>query len=346
MLRIIALTGLILLAVPAAAQVTGALPPAAMALGKPKLKELVVVSTDVVRIGDLVENAGPTAGIAVFRSPDLGYTGGVPLARVMEALAPYRIAALDTGSITEVVVTRASRAITPKDIEARIAQALAGQHGFSDARNISINFDRELRALHVEPTATGELQVTRLNVDPRTGQFSATLELPGSMVARRLPLRFGGTATETIETAVLARPINRGDVIKASDITIERRPKAELSGDIIGAKAAVGFAAKRLLLAGSVLRQSDFMKPEVVQRNEAVTISYEVPGLLVTVRGKALEAGAAGDIISVLNLQSNRTVQASVMAPGRVSVAATARAPSNTGASASEPSDAARPTTE
>ena len=43
---------------------------------------------------------------------------------------------------------------------------------------------------------------------------------------------------------------------------------------------------------------------------------------MLTVRGKALEAGAMGDIVGVLNIQSNRTVQATVIGPGRVSIAA------------------------
>jgi flagella basal body P-ring formation protein FlgA len=40
------------------------------------------------------------------------------------------------------------------------------------------------------------------------------------------------------------------------------------------------------------------------------------------VRGKAVEAGALGDVVGVLNNQSNRTVQATVTGPGRVSIAA------------------------
>ena len=59
-----------------------------------------------------------------------------------------------------------------------------------------------------------------------------------------------------------------------------------------------------------------------MQRNEAVTIYYEVPGIMLTVRGKALEAGAVGDVVGVLNIQSNRTVQATVIGPGRVTIAA------------------------
>ena len=81
------------------------------------------------------------------------------------------------------------------------------------------------------------------------------------------------------------------------------------------------------------------MKPLVVQRNEPVTILYEVPGIVLTVRGKALEAGAVGDMINVLNVQSNRTVQATVIGPGRVSIAAAAPV-----VAAAQPSDSAEQT--
>jgi len=338
MIRTIALALLITISTSAAAQVTDALPPAG-----PRLKELATVSSDIVRIGDLVDNAGAAADIPVFRSPDLGYTGAVPVTRVLEALAQNKVTRLDTNGLSEVVVTRLSRAITMKDIEARIARALAGQYGFGDAGNISITFDREIRTIHVEPSATDELQVARLNVDPRTGQFFIALELPGSATARRLPLRFSGTAVETAEAAVLTRALNRGETVKASDVTTERRPKAELAGDSLSLQQVIGFSTRRALRGGAVLRSADLMKPEVIQRNETVTIVYEIPGVLLTVRGKALDAGAVGDLIGVVNLQSNRTVQATVTGPGRVSIVATSPGPQMTTASVPDPSHAARP---
>jgi flagella basal body P-ring formation protein FlgA len=65
------------------------------------------------------------------------------------------------------------------------------------------------------------------------------------------------------------------------------------------------------------------MKPELVQRNETVTLIFEVPGIMLTVRGKAMEAGAEGDLVSVLNPQSKRTVQGTVTGMGTVTVVAT-----------------------
>jgi flagella basal body P-ring formation protein FlgA len=102
---------------------------------------------------------------------------------------------------------------------------------------------------------------------------------------------------------------------------LERRPKLEVGGDAMALEQAVGLAAKHPLRGGQVLRPADLAKAQVVQRNEAVTIVYEVPGVTLTVRGKALEAGAIGDVIGVMNVQSNRTIQGTVTAPGLITIA-------------------------
>ena len=68
---------------------------------------------------------------------------------------------------------------------------------------------------------------------------------------------------------------------------------------------------------------TDLMKPEIVQRNEAVTLVYQVPGITLTVRGKAAEGGAEGDVITVTNEQTKRPVQGVVAGPGQVVVGAT-----------------------
>ena len=129
----------------------------AVAQSAPRLKELVTITGDVVRIGDLIDNAGSAENVAVFRAPDLGHTGTVPVRRIADALRPYDVAGLDTGGLTEVVVTRLSRAITAKDIEERIARAVSGQHGFGDARSLLVNFERDVRTMHVESQAIADL---------------------------------------------------------------------------------------------------------------------------------------------------------------------------------------------
>ena len=310
----------------------------------PRLKELAAVTSEVVRIGDLVENAGASADVPVFRAPDLGQTGAVQVSRIAEALRPYDMDTLDTGGLTEVVVTRLSRALTAHDITDRIARAFAGQYNFGDAHNLAIVLDRDVRILHVEPSVTGDLVVARMHVEPRTGRFDIGFELPGSTLSRRAALRFTGTVTETVEAAALTRSLKPGEIVKASDVVVARRPKAELRGDGMAASQAVGLAARVALRNGQALRTEDLIKPQVVQRNEAVTISYQVPGIMLTVRGKALEAGALGDVVGVLNIQSNRTVQATVTGPGRVAIAAAG--PLLAAATAAVPNDSETPRTQ
>jgi flagella basal body P-ring formation protein FlgA len=86
---------------------------------------------------------------------------------------------------------------------------------------------------------------------------------------------------------------------------------------------AVGLAARRAMRPGEVLRQNDLGKAELIARNDNVTITYQVPGITLTMRGKALEGGAQGDTISVLNAQSKRSIQATVAGAGHVVVTAT-----------------------
>jgi flagella basal body P-ring formation protein FlgA len=132
-------------------------------------------------------------------------------------------------------------------------------------------------------------------------------------------LRLTGRAAATVEVVTLARPVERGEVLKSADILIERRPRGEIGRDIVTkADQVVGFAARSLLQPERPLRTADLMRPELVQRNETVTLVYEVPGITLTVRGKATEGGAEGDMIAVLNEQSKRTVQGVVTGPGRV----------------------------
>lgn len=285
----------------------------------PALRATVIVNGDIVRVGDLVENAGPVADVPIFRAPDLGTRGTVATERILDAIRPQHLIGIDTRGLSEVIVSRASRTIAPKEISARIAQALEGQYGFSTAHNILVEFDRDVHPLNVEPTATGDLQVLALTYNQRTTRFDVTVDLPSSAALRKQATRFTGIAIETIDAVTVDHPVERGTVLKASDLVVQRRPKSE--GSAIGnIHAAAGLAARHELRPGQALRDADLMKPAIIQRNDMVTIVYEAPGFTLTLRGQAQDAGALGDTISVLNVKSKRTVQGIVSGPGRVTV--------------------------
>jgi len=326
------LVALIVPAGPAAAQI-----PATEAA--PFLKAAATVMGDIVRIGDLVENAGAVADVPIFRAPDLGQTGSVPASQVIDAVRPHQVVGIETRGIAEIVVTRASRMIGVKDIEARILRALSGQYGIVEASTLAVTFDNDVRTLQVEPSAGVDLRVLRLTYEPRTGRFDVTFELPGSAAARRQSLRYTGSVSETFEAMVPARPIAAGEVLKASDLTVARRPKSEFAANVVTEAAqAVGRSSRRALRPGQAIRAAELVKTEIVQRNESVAITYEVPGIMLTLRGQALEAGAQGDVINVINVQSKKTIRATVVGPGHVTVTSTAARVATNATNATPPS--------
>ncbi len=288
---------------------------------RPVLRANVTVIGEIVRIGDLVANAGPVADVPIFRAPDLGTRGMVATERVLDAIRPHQLVGIDTRGLAEVVVTRASRTITPHEISARVVQALADQYGLGAARNTAISFDQTVRTLHIEADAKGPLEVAALSYEAQSGRFDVIFDLPSSAVLRRLAPHYSGTAVATVDAVMVARPVERGEVLRTSDLVIGRLPKRQ--GTAIGdMRAAVGWAARRALRPGDPLHETDLMKPLIVHRDDIVVIVYEAPGLRLTLRGKARQDGTLGAAVNVVNMESKRLLQGVVSGPGRVTVSA------------------------
>ena len=286
----------------------------------PVLRASITVNSEIVRIGDVVENAGTASQIAIFRSPDLGTTGSLPTAQLISVLRDHQVIGVDTGNIREVSVTRSSRTLASKDIEMQVARALERRNGLGEAVNLSVTFDRDLRELQLDASNNGDMRASAIRFDARNGRFDVTFDIANETNATPTKLRFTGIAVETVEAAVLTRGLERNEVIKASDVVAERRPKAEVGNDAATRDRAVGMQARKSLRAGQSVRTADLGKPDRVTRDQSVTLVYETPGLYLTGRGKALENGTEGDTVNVLNLQSKRTVQGIVIGPGQVSV--------------------------
>jgi flagella basal body P-ring formation protein FlgA len=287
---------------------------------RPSLKSEATINGDIVRIGDLIEHAGIVASVPIFRAPDLGDTGSVAVENVLEAVRKHGLIGVNVGDVREVVVTRASRTIPANEIEDAITKSLSARFDLGSSKDIVVTFARDMRAIHVEPSAKGEPRVANIDYDLRSGRFEAAIEIPAS-AGKRTAIQLSGRATATVEVATAARTIERGVILRDADLIMERRARSEVGRDVITSPAqAVGLAPRGSLQPGRPIRTAELMKPDLVQRNETVTLVYEVPGVVLTIRGKAAEGGAEGDVINVLNEQSKRTLQGVVIGPGRVAI--------------------------
>ena len=309
---LLTLSALLVLALPAQA--------ADDAIVTPTLRANVTVSSDVVRVGDLIDNAGSAALIPVYRSPDLGTTGALPVAQVLNVLRAKQVIGVMTGDIREVQVTRLARTLANKDLETAVASALERRFGLGEAANIAVTFDRGIADVRLDASNTGALQPVAPRYDARGGRFDITFEINNDSTPAPTKLRLTGTAIETVEVAVLTRDVERTETLKSSDVALERRPRAEVAGEPALRDRAVGMQLRRPMRAGTPIRTADIAKPEFVSRDQSVTVIYQVPGIYLTTRGKAIEGGAEGDTVSVINLQTKRTLTGVVTGRGQVTV--------------------------
>lgn len=125
------------------------------------------------------------------------------------------------------------------------------------------------------------------------------------------------SAAETASSTItLARTVAPGAALTALDLTAdENDPIARMQ--IAG---VVGLEARRLLVSGAPLRDSDLRAPTLVLRNSVVRMEYVSGPLSIVTEGRALAGGAGGDVIKVLNLTSKAVVTAEITERGKVVV--------------------------
>lgn len=283
----------------------------------PALRGDVVATSDVVTLGDIIANAPPAlAARPLFRAPALGATGTIQARRIAEATVDLGLGPVETGGRTQITVQRAARRIGAGEIEAALKAALEARAGL-DPKALTIAFDGEMPALLVPPSLTDPATALEASYDPRSRRITALVVVG----ARQASLRVSGTAIETAEVAVLTRGLAKGAPVQAGDLAVERRPRDGLPGDTLAdAGALLGQVAQRPLAAGAPVRAGDLARPELVAKGEAVTIVFETPGVSLALRGKATDGGGLGDLVNVVNPVSKKTLQGTVIGPGRVSV--------------------------
>jgi flagella basal body P-ring formation protein FlgA len=132
---------------------------------------------------------------------------------------------------------------------------------------------------------------------------------------RQTPSAPAGGASGTfglgLDYPVLARPLAAGETITLSDLTFEAIPYDRAPRDAVAEPGdLLGRVARRPLPAGQALRMSDIRQPLAFKRGEMVLLTYQAGGVRIVARGRALADAGLGEPARLVNLQSNRPVEA------------------------------------
>jgi flagellar basal body P-ring formation protein FlgA len=291
----------------------------ANAAAQARLRPIAQVEGDAVTLGDLIDGAGDKAAMPVFGAPQPGQSGMISTSRVAAAARDHGVLGLETSGLSSVVVRRLGRSIGPEEISKAIQQALISQQQLSADTEIELSAGQ--MEIVVEIAAREPVVVRSLSYNGASGRFEASFAVPGSRALELTPAKVVGNVMDIVRVPVLARAVLKGDVVSAADVLLERRRRSELGADVMTDMAKIaGTAARRGLGKGSLIREADVQRPELIEKNAGIMMTFEQPGLQLSMRGKALQAGSMGDTIQVMNVNSKRTVEAVVTGANRAAV--------------------------
>lgn len=128
-----------------------------------------------------------------------------------------------------------------------------------------------------------------------------------------LALALAGPASAEI---LALRTLPAGTIVGADDIDPGEGTL------LVEVEAVLGLQTRSIIYAGRPIAPAQLAPPRLVERNQIVTLAYESGALSIRTEGRALAAGAAGEVIRVMNLASRSTVLATIRADGLLTVTA------------------------
>lgn len=130
-----------------------------------------------------------------------------------------------------------------------------------------------------------------------------------------------------VEALTFTRSLSANELVQPEDVawTQVQAHLAPANGPQDAAEV-IGLSARRAMRAGQVVNVRDLTAQVVIARNDMVEVLYQDNGIELTITGRAQRQAAVGEPVTILNLQSNRTIEAIAVSPGQAMAGPAAQA--------------------
>jgi flagella basal body P-ring formation protein FlgA len=119
------------------------------------------------------------------------------------------------------------------------------------------------------------------------------------------------------QAVIVTHMLTPGSVIGEADVALV---DADIPGAVPTLEAALGLAVTETIYPGRPVLLDNLSAPDLVERNQSVSLVYQAGPLQILAKGRALSGGAAGAEVKVMNMNSHATVTGLVGADGTVHV--------------------------
>ena len=219
-----------------------------------------------------------------------------------------------------IVLSRASTVVDFAGVEPQLVEALRPYLG---AGEIQLELSGLDRVIHLQAHVDASVSLVDVSYTASSGQFTALFAAPADApVDEQVRVPGPRPRAGNLDGPGVGRPLETVAISSALRIWIGIAVDSHRIGPdvILDDGDVLGLAVRRTLSPGQPLRAADLRAPVIVPRGDTVTIHYHVGTLAITARGRALQDGAAGDVVRVINTDSNRTIEVVVRGPNEVAV--------------------------
>jgi flagella basal body P-ring formation protein FlgA len=208
-------------------------------------------------------------------------------------------------------VTRAAMTISPDLIKTSVRNFIINHLAFKKATvtikeirwSGPVNLPKGKLSYHIEPKYHSDL----------IGKISLTIffDVNGQLEKRLLVF----AKVEVVKKVVLARNlISRGQLIQRSDLELCTLELSQIKGQpLTDIESLSGKRAIHHIYPKQVILENDVEIPPVVMRGDTVKIVVNFSNLTATARGVVRENGRIGDKIKVVNIDSKKSLYATVI---------------------------------
>ncbi len=281
------------------------------------LRTVTTLHAPVVRLSDLFDDAGVNADRVLGPGPGPGGRIVVEAPQLAAIARQFKVDWRPASPADRAVLDWPGRPMHREDALAAVKMALRGAGVSADSDVELTDFTPPL----VPNDDAARPVVTDLQLDASSGRFTAVLSLAADAM-QPVNMRVAGRVDDTVELPVAATRLPAGSVLRAEDVHMARVRTAAVHGEAVRrVQDAVGLQTKKPFAAGQPFAAGELMRPALVQKGATVLMVLDSPGLALTAQGQALEPGAIGERIRVLNPMSRAVVEAEVVGVDRVRVA-------------------------
>ena len=280
----------------------------------------IQVEDDLVRLGDLFAGlAAPQAETPVARAPEPGESVELDaswLARVAQA---YSVDWRPSSRFDSARLTRSAFLVDEAWLQGAllVETDLAGE---AERGDFQLRLDSQVLPLALPAEAAGKVKIAGLAYDALNGRFQARIVDTASGRQRAWGL-VTGQLVQMKQVPVIRSNMAPGDVISRADIAFVAMPGDRLgTNTVTEIEQILGLAARRGLRAGTPVRVNDLQQPVMVKKNSLVQLRYDTAYMQLSTQGRALDSGAAGEVVRVMNLRSKVIIQGTVSGDGMVRV--------------------------